>query len=108
MIRLFDNKLIMTRTQPTTIWTDRTRPTTDWKKPRSESTFTCDTTSFTCDTTSFTCDKTLNEEIATSWGTPRKVAFLELENLSNITLENLEFLWTEWGTKSNIIDTIWT
>ena len=71
-------------------------------------TFTCDTTSFTCDTTSFTCDKTLFAVISTLWDTPRKVALLELENLTNITLENLVLLWAEWGSKDNVLDTIWT
>lgn len=49
----------MPRTQPTTSWSEATRPSApNWGTDRFWERLTCDTTDFTCDSTLITCDAT--------------------------------------------------
>ena len=101
----------MPRTSVSTSWTQRSVPTTIYTKPRDRDNvpISFDSTEWSFDSTEITFDMTFRDlwPITSIFDTPRKIGLLELENWLNLELENGERLLTEWGRKSNIIDTNW-
>lgn len=90
-----------------TVITWRTKPTTAFSCPRCLEWITWDNAEWTWNEATYTWDNAFTWWIQTAWDSPRKEALLELENWTNIELENNTLLQAEWWIKSNVIDTQW-